>query len=77
MYPGGTEAGSPPHVMFNVHHDGIRGMAGANCAYIAQSYGASIQEIEIAATLTRSSGCSRRLRTVRYTPAKKNATPPI
>ena len=33
--------------MFIGHHDGIRGIAGGNCAYIAQSYGASIHEIEI------------------------------
>ena len=44
--------------MFNGHQDGIRGMAGANCAYTAQLYGASIQEIEIAAMQTSRSGCS-------------------
>ena len=35
--PGGTAAGRPPHVMFNGHQDGMRGMAGGNCAYTAQS----------------------------------------
>ena len=43
----GTDDGSPPQVMFSGHHDGMRGMADGNCAYIAQSYGASIQEIAI------------------------------
>ena len=33
----GTDDGSPPHVTFSGHHDGIRGRAGGNCAYIAQS----------------------------------------
>ena len=45
--------------MFSGHHDGIRGRAGGNCAYIAQSYGASIHEIEIAEMHTSSSGCRR------------------
>ena len=40
--------------MFNGHHDGIRGIAGGNWAYIAQSYGASIHEIAIAEIDTRS-----------------------
>jgi len=48
--------------MFKGHQDGIRGMAGANCAYIAQSYGASIHEIEIAEMQTSRSGCSLRRR---------------
>ncbi len=42
--------------MFIGHHDGIRGMAGGNCAYIAQSYGASIQEIAAAEMHTSRSG---------------------
>jgi len=33
----GTDAGRPPHVRFRGHQDGMRGMAGGNCAYIAQS----------------------------------------
>ena len=65
MYPRGTDEGSPPQVMFNGHHDGMRGSAGGNCAYIAQSYGASIHENEIAEMHRRSSGCSRWRRTLR------------
>ena len=45
--------------MFSGHHDGIRGIAAGNCAYIAQSYGASIHEIDAAEMHTRSSGCRR------------------
>ena len=59
MYPIGTDAGSPPQVMFSGHQDGIRGIAAGNCAYIAQSYGASIHEIDAAAMHTRRSGCMR------------------
>ncbi|CNK45940.1 Uncharacterised protein [Mycobacterium tuberculosis] len=59
MYPIGTDDGSPPHVTFSGHQDGIRGRAGGNCAYIAQSYGDSIQEKESAATLSSSSGWMR------------------
>ena len=33
----GTDAGRPCQVMFSGHQDGMRGMAGGNCAYIAQS----------------------------------------
>jgi hypothetical protein len=62
--------------MSNGHHDGMRGIAGANCAYIAQSYGASIQEIETAPMQTSKSGWRRRLRYVRYVPTATNARPP-
>ena len=48
MYPIGTEDGRPPQVVFIGHHEGIRGIAGGNWAYIAQSYGASIHEIAMA-----------------------------
>ena len=58
----GTDDGNPPHVTFNGHQDGIRGRAGGNCAYIAQSYGDSIHENEIAEMLSSSSGCRRRRR---------------
>ena len=47
--------------MFSGHHDGMRGIAGGNCAYIAQSYGASIHENEIAEMQSSSSGCSAAL----------------
>ena len=33
----GTDDGRPPHVAFMGHQLGIRGRAGGNCAYIAQS----------------------------------------
>ena len=43
--PGGTLAGRPPEVTTsNGHQDAIRGMNGGNCAYIAQSNGASSEE---------------------------------
>jgi hypothetical protein len=51
--------------MSSGHQDSILGMAGANCASTAQSYGASIQEIEMAAKQTSRSGCSLLRRTVR------------
>jgi len=62
--------------MFIGHQDGMRGIAAGNCAYIAQSYGASIHEIAAAEMQTRSSGCSRRRRTLRYTPRATNVNPP-
>jgi hypothetical protein len=63
--------------MFNGHQDGMRGKAGGNCAYIAQSYGASIQENEIAEMHRSRSGWIRRRRYERYTPITTNAMPPI
>ena len=42
------------------HHDGIRGRADGNWAYIAQSYGASIHEMAMAEIDTSNSGCGRR-----------------
>ncbi len=62
--------------MFSGHHDGIRGIAGGNWAYIAQSYGASIHEIAAAEMHTRSSGCRRPRRQLRYAPATSNPIPP-
>src|ERR1700761_7229480 len=62
--------------MFSGHHDGMRGIAGGNCAYIAQSEGASIPENEIAEMQSSRSGCTRRWRTLRYTPKAVNAMPP-
>ena len=64
----GTDAGSPPQVVFMGHHDGMRGRAGGNWAYIAQSYGASIHEMEMAEIDRSSSGCRRRWRMLRYIP---------
>ena len=58
----GTAEGNPPQVTFNGHQDGIRGRAGGNCAYIAQSYGDSIHENEIAEMLRSNSGWTRRRR---------------
>src|ERR1700712_1524318 len=75
MYPRGTEEGSPPHVMFSGHHDGIRGSAGGNCAYIAQSYGASMYEIEIAEMQTSRNGCRRPRRMLRYMPIATKTMP--
>ena len=77
IYPGGTAAGRPPQVMLNGHQDGIRGMNGGNCAYIAQSYGASSQENEIAEIQTSRSGSRRRRRIVRYKPATTKTVPPM
>src|SRR5262245_45781174 len=63
--------------MFNGHQDGMRGIAGGNCAYTAQSYGASIQEIEMADMHTSKSGCGRRRRKLRITPIATKKAPPM
>ena len=72
----GTDDGRPPHVMSIGHHDGIRGIADGNWAYIAQSYGASIHEIDAAPMHTRSSGCRRRRRQLSAMPATSSPIPP-
>ena len=46
--PGDGEAPGDPAGEGDGHQVGMRGIAGGNCAYTAQSYGASIQENEMA-----------------------------
>jgi hypothetical protein len=62
--------------MLSGHHDGMRGIAGGNCAYTAQSYGASIQQNEIAEMQTRRSGCKRPRRKLRSRPIATKSAPP-
>src|SRR5262249_14436483 len=75
--PGGTAAARAPPLMLNGNQDGMRGRAGGNCAYTAQSYGASIQENEMADMLTSNSGCGRPRRKLRIKPIATKKAPPM
>ena len=62
----GTDARQPAaHVMFNGHQDGIRGIAGANCAYIGPVVGRLDPGDRDRRMQTSRSGWRRRRRYVR------------